>query len=410
MKGIIGFKGDTPQYGMFENSHEVVVVALPEGDYVPAKNLECIKKDVFYSNLIGYYVPISSMTEEKIYEHKMIKGQHLYNYSFEREYEAINHLDLFAGNERLLKPTRIIGANDIKYTFGLEYETACGMIPEHICFRDGLIPLRDGSITGVEYSTTVLKKENGVNLIRQQLETLNEYTEFNKECALHMHLGGFPVRGSYTFSLYSLFFLLQNDIKKYCNEWVYNTSQYKASRKDYCKMLPEFESFREMYECMVGIKWSNSMRKPHPNDVDRSHKWNITTRYYNVNFINMLCYESPKTIEFRFLRPSFNFTKIYTWLLIFNAILKTAEMFTEKYGSLSPNAMAKACYKEFSLTHSATLLDLVHYAYEENIRDIIKECLNNIYLSSKKQRIVGDFIGNETKYENSMLDPDIYLL
>ena len=410
MKGIIGFKGNTPQYGMFDNSHEVVVVALPEGDYVPAKNLECIKNDVFYSNLIGYYIPISSMTEEKIYEHKMIKGQHLYNYSFEREYEAINHLDLFAGNEMLLKPTRIIGANDIKYTFGIEYETACGMIPEHLCFRDGLIPLRDGSITGVEYSTTVLKKENGINLIRQQLETLNEYTEFNKECALHMHLGGFPVRGSYTFSLYSLFFLLQEDIKKYCNEWVYNTSQYKNSRKDYCKRLPEFESFREMYENMVGIKWSNSMRKPHPNDVDRSHKWNIATRYYNVNFINMLCYESPKTIEFRFLRPSFNFTKIYTWLLVFNAILKTAEEFTAKYGSLSPNAMYKACYKEFSLTHTATLLDIVHYAYEGDLKDIIKECLNKICLSSRKQKIVGDFIGNDTKYENSMLDPDIYLL
>lgn len=411
MKGIIGFKGHTPQYGMFENSHDVVVVSLLDsGENVPAKNLECIKDHVFYSNLIGYYIPIHQCDERQMLEHKMIKGQHLYNYSFEREYEAVNHLDLFSGNEKLLDPARILGANDIKYTFGLEYETACGMIPEHLCFRDGLIPLRDGSITGVEYSTIVLKKEVGVNLIRQQLNTLKEYTEFNKECALHMHLGGFPVRGSFVFSLYSLFFLLQEDIKRYCNEFVYSTAQYKNSRKDYCKKLPGYESFREMYENMVGIKWANSMRKPHPSDIDRNHKWNINTRYYSVNFINMLCYESPKTVEFRFLRPTFNFTKIYTWLLIFNAMLKIAEEFTAKYGSLSPVAMSKACVKEFKVTGSPTLIDVVDYAYSDDLKDAVLKCLKDIRLASKQQRMIGDYIGNETKYEDRILDPNIYLL
>ena len=63
----------------------------------------------------------------------------------------------------------------------------------------------------------------------------------------------------------------------------------------------------------------------------------------------MLCYEGPKTIEFRFLRPTFNFTKVYTWLLVFNAILKTAEEWTTKYGALGVRSACKVCCKELNL-------------------------------------------------------------
>lgn len=409
MRGIIGFKGDVPEIGSFEATHDVIYVVLPNDKSVPAKNLECVKDSVVYSNLTGMYFHKSRLNKKDLLEHINIKGTNLFNYTFSREYEAISHLDLFSGAEKIINPVRILGANDIKYSFGLEYETACGMIPEHLCFRDGLIPLRDGSITGVEYSSIVLKKEEGVNLIRQELETLKEYTEFNKECALHMHLGGFPVRGSFVFTLYSLIAILQDDFKRYCNEWIYNTSSYKNSRKDYCKRLPSYDSFREMYESMVGNRWANSLRKPHPADVDRSHKWNVHTRYYCVNFINMLCYDSPKTIEFRFLRPTFNFTKVYTWMLIFNAILKAAEEFTTKYGSLGINAAARVMTKECNCS-DITLVNLINHIYSGDLKDAIIECLHNIKIASRQQKAVGDYAGANTSYEDKLLDPKIYLL
>ena len=47
--------------------------------------------------------------------------------------------------------------------------------------------------------------------------------------------------------------------------------------------------------------------------------------YYWVNFINLICYKVNKTIEFRLLRPTYNFNKIKLWLYIFNAILMYAE-------------------------------------------------------------------------------------
>lgn len=411
MKGVVGYKGDTPEFGVFEGSHDVVTVMLPDNEVYSAKNLECIKDRVIYSKLMGMFIWKSMLTKNKLLEHTKIKGINLYNYSFPRVYEAIGHLELFTGEEKMINPVRIMGANDIKYTLGLEYETSCGMIPEHICFRDGLIPLRDGSITGVEYSSIVLKKENGINLIRQELETLKEYTEFNKECALHMHFGGYPVRGSYVFTLYSILYILQNDFKQYCNEWIYNTANYKASRKDYCKMMPAYSSFREMYESMVGLKWVNSLRKPHPSDTDREHKWNIHTRYYCVNFINMLCYESPKTVEFRFLRPTFNFTKVYTWILVFNAILKIAEDMTNKYGSLSADAAFRALGKEFrELGSGVTIDNIVRFIYSGNLLDAVLDCLYKIRVASRQQKATGDLAGSVTKYEDDLLDPNIYLL
>lgn len=412
MRGVIKFNGNTPIYGEFHPSHDSIVITMPDQSQVVAKDYESVKDSVFYSNLVGQFFVKGMLSSKEEEEHSIIKGVHLYNYTFSREYEAISHLDLFSGNEKLVNPKRILGADDIKYSFGLEYETACGMIPEYLCFRDGLIPLRDGSITGVEYSSIVLKKEKGVNLILQELETLNKYTEFNKECALHMHLGGYPVRGSFILTLYSLLSLLQNNFKIHCNEWIYNTAQYKNSHKDYCKKLPNFDSFRELYESFTGNRWANSLRKPHPNDVDRSHKWNVSTRYYSVNFINMLCYESPKTIEFRFLRPTFNFTKVYTWLLTFNAILKTAEDWTTKYGALGIAPAARVCCKELDLDSydEISCEKIVSYALPSNVSNAVVECLNKLRISSRQQRSIGDFIGINTSYEDKLLDPNIYIL
>ena len=78
---------------------------------------------------------------------------------------------------------------------GFEFETSAGIIPEEIALRDGLVPLRDGSISGLEYSSVVLTPDNdGLSLLKQQLETLRQYTSFNKECALHIHFGKFPMK------------------------------------------------------------------------------------------------------------------------------------------------------------------------------------------------------------------------
>ena len=123
---------------------------------------------------------------------KYCRGRN-FPYHFRKEYEAVNNLETFKDRQKVRYDFEFPIENFIKYSFGLEFETSNGIIPEEICFADGLIPLRDGSISGNEYSTVVLQGHKGFNLLYQQLETLRKYTRFDKECSLHIHFGGFPL-------------------------------------------------------------------------------------------------------------------------------------------------------------------------------------------------------------------------
>ena len=47
-------------------------------------------------------------------------------------------------------------------TFGVEFETVNGAVPAFKCKQLGLMPLRDGSIAGLEYATIPLQGEKGL--------------------------------------------------------------------------------------------------------------------------------------------------------------------------------------------------------------------------------------------------------
>lgn len=66
--------------------------------------------------------------------------------------------------------------------------------------------------------------------------------------------------------------------------------------------------------------------------------------YYWCNFINILCYNVNKTIEFRFLRPTYNFKKIILWLYIFNGILEYSEKYYTQNEPVSLNVIINTCY------------------------------------------------------------------
>lgn len=286
---------------------------------------ENMKDKLFFSNRTGYYMSKENMSPEQIIREMYTKGQGGFPYSFERRYEAIENFKRFEGRQENMNLRKFQLSEHMNYTFGLEFETSEGYVPENICYRDGLIPLRDGSISGLEYSTVVLQGNEGLSLLAQQINTLKRYTSFNKECSLHVHLGGFPLEPEKIWNLYRLLYRLQSVIGSLVPPLTFKSSQYKASGKDYCNLLPGFRNFDNMYESLVGQKFYGSLQQPHPNDIKRERKWQVHTRYYWVNFINMLCYDVNKTVEFRLLRPTYNLKKIMVWLHIFNALMKYAE-------------------------------------------------------------------------------------
>lgn len=342
----------------------------------------------FFSKKEGTYAYDFGLSpgDRQYYENTKSIG---YPYDFAKKYEAIENFDIFKNKQKVVN--NLINfrlSKYLKYTIGLEFETCIGIIPEDICFRDGLIPLRDGSISGNEYSTVVLNGNEGLNLLKQQISTLNEYTEFNNACSLHIHFGGFPLEPDKIYSLYSLCYILQKNLSKYLPKYTFNTSKWKPTKKDYCKLIPKLCSFIEFYHYFVGVRYFGDLTQPHPNDVERKRKWQINTRYYWINFINAICYNVNKTLEFRMLRPTYNFHKILFWIYIFNAIL----MYAEKYN--------------VNIDSQLTILDVLNDIYPKDICVELLSDLSVLKIILSEQEAAGDFIGERFDIEDLLLNPN----
>lgn len=343
------------------------------------------KDTLFFSNRNGIYMSRIGMNRREINIEKETKGKGGFPYRrFARHYEAIESFDIFKGKQHTTETKKFPLANKLKYTFGLEFETSAGYVPEDECFRTGLIPLRDGSISGLEYSTVVLQGNEGLELLSEQIMILRKYTVFDKECSLHIHFGNYPLDPLKIFNLYKVCKGLEHELTKYLPYYTFNTAEYKATGKDYCKKLPMFTSFQNMYQKLVGRQFFGDLTQPHPNDITRERKWQIHTRYYWINFINMICYGVNKTVEFRFLRPSYNLKKILVWMYIFNGILS----YSEKRG------------KPESLEH------ILRYVYDKKTATTLVEELKNLEKVSSEQYSKDDFIGARLDIENEHFQMD----
>lgn len=346
-----------------------------------------IKDILIFSNNHGYYISKIGLTPEEIFEETHIKGQGGFPYNFDRKYEAVENFKLFDGMQVVLNPyEKFLISDFMPYTFGLEFETSAGYIPEEICFRDGLIPLRDGSIAGLEYSTVVLQGNDGIALLKQQLDSLNTNTEFNKECSLHIHMGGFPLNATKLFNIHLICKRLESEIQNMIPRYTFHSGEYKDNGKDYCKRLKDFRNFSQMYEYLVGRRFFNDFTQPHPYDIRREAKWHINTRYFWVNFINALCYNVNKTIEFRLLRPTYNFKKILLWLYIFNAILRYAETQEVEHSNF-------------------TMEKIIRNVYPSNLANAILDGICRLKVLVVNQTRNGDYCGRDVHLETDLF-PD----
>ena len=337
--GIVYCSKQYIEYGWFKASPDNIMVLIREGsqgigrERYPGISREALP-ELMWSNNLGYYILPYDLSPVSKLLHKLMRGQGNFPYQFPKHYEAAENFHLFKDTQKVLEEVEYPLSKHLGYTFGLEFETSMGYIPQEKCFRDGLIPLRDGSISGIEYSTVVLEGNKGLNLLKQQLDTLKEYTKFNKECALHVHMGGYPVDPIAIFALYSLWYAVERHLEEhnYVPGLTFHTANYKANRKDYCnKLSGRARTFESLFECLTGKRYLGSLVQPHPADIEKRAKWNIKSRYYGLNLINMVCYKGPKTVEFRFLRPTFNYRKITMWLYILNAVLKCAEKLANEW-------------------------------------------------------------------------------
>lgn len=371
-------------FGYSSNINNIIMIFSKEGGYVPC-DVILSKKYIFFSKNKGRYYFNFGYLNDVIKYHTTIKGFGDFPYSFVRNYEAIDSFRYFKGKQKLINRSHILNpiSNYLKYTIGLEFETSCGYIPENICYRDGLIPLRDGSILGLEYSTTILKGNIGINFLRQQLKTLKEYTNFNEDCSLHIHFGRFPLNSDKIYNIYRLCKNLEWQFEEILPEFTFYGENYKVTGKNYCKKLYYANDFNDVYKFLVKSNFYGDFTQPHPNDLKRNAKWHVNTRYYWMNLVNLLCYNVNKTIEFRFIRPTYNFKKILLWIYIFNAILLCSE--NEDLSVIN------------NITNLQQLFDII---YPEKLSLELKKGINLIKKETDLQASLDDYIGIHYEYDN----------
>lgn len=378
------------------NSDKLRLVLVRSGLEIIKKYaiLDKVKDRMFFSKRLGFYALDVGMSAETIREETEILGLGGFPYSFDRLYEAVDNFSLFEGKSTVIdKEFKHSLSKFMDYTFGIEFETSKGYIPEDICFRDGLIPLRDGSITGLEYSTLILKGNSGLSMMKQQIETLKNYTEFDKNCSLHIHFGGFPLDPEKIWALYSVCARVQNDLGKYTPKYTFHSSEYKATKKDYCKKLPTagLYSFDELYRSFVGKNFLGDLTQPHPKDINRSAKWRIPTRYFWVNFINIMCYNVNKTIEFRLLRPSYNYAKITLWMYIFTAIMKYADKNSKK------------CHLGIN-RNPLKLVTILRAVYPDGLsKKLISKLEDLKKIKEEQETVYSDYIGEKIKIDDKYI-------
>lgn len=355
-RGIVKYTSEKVyEMGYFSPNPFKNVVVLFKGAPLYTISLDIFPpKTIMYDNHDGLYrltTPKGYDEMERCYMQERGRGRFPY-YSIRRRYDAESSLHIMhpiKENDKYYKNPDVLKL--LGGTFGIEFESNGGYIPEHECFRNGLIPLRDGSISGIEYATNIMSPTaEGFSQLRRQCDSLHKYTGYDKECSLHIHFGGYPMLKDprFIFALYYTGVKLQNALSGYLPEYTFKTSLYKNSGKDYCNALPMLQSFGEVYSFLSeGTSFLGSLTAPHPNDSRHEAKWNVHSRYYWMNLINLCFYKSPKTIEFRFLRPSHNYNKIVNWIFIMNAIILFAQKVVEECDTTpdSPNMHLSQCIR-----------------------------------------------------------------
>lgn len=394
IEGIIDFDEVNLGYkfGMFEKAFE--------GDYFIESNygkFVVCNKDVFNK------IPkIFSAQEGSFYDLKraFLRGYEkekdrlgtAYIYSFDRLYNSENLIDTFAQVDNSKYTKKLIKTNGYdkiidKYSFGFEIETSAGIIPEYRCKELGLIPLRDGSISGHEYTTIPMKGIEGVNLLANQMEQIKDSCSIGRDCSVHLHLGGYPLEERKILNLYNLCYSLQDEIGLLFPYYVYKTSKYKSNGKDYCKKLPKkIDSMNILYNFLSDghSDWDGDLTRPHPSDPRRDRKWEVHSRYYYCNFINMLFGDKIKTVEFRVHNATTNVGKLINWLYICMAILNYAENGTPD--------------------NQITLKDVIEFSYSEDTTIIL---MDYIKIRKDYNKMCQDLYGDTYGYFDMQNDKEM---
>lgn len=301
------------EFGFFDTTVDNLPIYY-KGQIYWLQNKEQCKVPLYWRNDLGCY----TFDEERANNIKRV-SKCIWNYPIPKFYN-FSKLNLKSPTYHVAVDNDYDTISD--FTIGLEYETCRGNIPWEECQKVGLVPLYDGSIDGHEYVTFPLNNDQ-FSIVEQQLKIIQQYTEFNENCSLHIHFGNFPINYDKINNLVKCWKTFQNDLLRYLPAWSYEVERYKVNGKAYNKPLnvDDLNQFYEdttgnIYEDDLSFYWTNKY------DEEEYRKWEVHGRYYNLNIMHLISGDSHKTVEFRFLRPTYNYSEIKWFIMVFGGYLK----------------------------------------------------------------------------------------
>ena len=211
-------------------------------------------------------------------------------------------------------------SNGMRYTFGIEIETSDGTMDRNDWEDLNISSMYDGSTSGPEYVTGVLKGDYGFNHLKKVCNAVkNSNHQTNSRCGVHVHVGGVFNR-RFTIMLLRLSYQLQDE--------VFRMMPPSRINNTYCKYIPTwaskitFQDFREKLGKFI-YNADTTLDKSH-NKKHRHDKY-ASTRYRWVNINNFSTASGRPTVEFRNHGATMSYEKIRNWTLICMSIVRYAE-------------------------------------------------------------------------------------
>jgi hypothetical protein len=271
-------------------------------------------------------------------------------------------------------------------SFGWEFETTDGFIhPRHLV-KTGLIPLRDGSISGYEFVTCPISGSKGLDVTIEAAKIMKKYTTNNISCSLHLHLGNIPINDKFITDFYKVCYSIQSDIFNMFPKAMERTSKYKG--RDYCNRLPALGGGGlENFNIERMVNWATGRsnyyreafrgvgRANHPDDRDNNRKWAIQQRYCFVNVIPYL-FSKRGTVEFRIHTPTTNPAKLINWLFICAGIVNFVRYHAPAYTNKSLENLTLNNILRVVYSKKPGILDYL-LSYVKWRKDFMKQCANS---------------------------------
>ena len=374
MYGIINFHDEFTEFGYFTMSSYSIPIIF-QGNVVWLCDYRIVTKQLFFRNSMGCYTLAKELSDNL----KMFSR--LCNcYPVQRKY---NLSKINTSKVKIPKVDEDNILSKLPFTIGLEFETSKGNIPWIDLHQNALVPLYDGSISGHEYVTLPLTMKQ-VPIIKNYCELLHKYTEYDINCSLHIHFGGFPIKYDKIERLCHTWIIFQKILMKFIPKWSYCVEQYKGNGKAYNKPLIVRNLKEFCYETTGNvIDDDDDFYRNNQYDEDEERKWNVHGRYYNMNIMHLISGQNHKTVEFRFLRPTYHYNEIKTYILLLGAYL---------------NWVINSDDEE------PTIENILSVSFNENECEVIKYNLSILSLLTKTQINHRDFAGIDDYKKNVVFD------